>query len=73
MLDTKRNLIIFRKKGGREKKTRNNKDDKNKIIIVVSSETPKTAITKTTSLLTSRYQTAKSEQRAGSRMIRTAA
>ena len=50
-----------------------NKDDKNKIIIVVSSETPKTAITKTTSLLTSRYQTAKSEQRAGSRMIRTAA
>jgi hypothetical protein len=49
---------------------------KNKIIIVVSSETPKTpktAITKTTSLLTSRYQTAKSEQRAGSRTIRTAA
>ena len=46
---------------------------KNKIIIVVSSETPKTAITKTTSLLTSWYQTAKSEQRAGSRMIRTAA
>ena len=72
MLDTKRNLIISRKKG-EEKKTRNNKDDKNKIIIVVSSETPKTAITKTTSLLTSRYQTAKSEQRAGSRMIRTAA
>jgi hypothetical protein len=72
MLDTKRNLIIFRKKG-EEKKTRNNKDDKNKITIVVSSETPKTAITKTTSLLTSRYQTAKSEQRAGSRMIRTAA
>ena len=72
MLDTKRNLIIFRKKG-EEKKTRNNKNDKNKIIIVISSETPKTAITKTTSLLTSRYQTAKSEQRAGSRMIRTAA
>ena len=46
---------------------------KNKIIIVVSSETPKTAITKTTSLLISRYQTAKLEQRAGSRMIRTAA
>jgi len=46
---------------------------KNKIIIVVSSETPKTAITKTTSLLISRYQTAKLEQRADSRMIRTAA
>jgi hypothetical protein len=73
MLDTKRNLIIFRKKGGRRRRPGIIMMIKNKITIVVSSETPKTAITKTTSLLTSRYQTAKSEQRAGSRMIRTAA
>jgi hypothetical protein len=72
MLDTKRNLIILRKKGGR-RRPGIIRMTKNKIIIIVSSETPKTAITKTTSLLTSRYQTAKSEQRVDSRTIRTAA
>ena len=72
MLDTEK-FDHIPQEGGRRRRPGIIRMIKNKIIIVISSETSKTAITKNTSLLTSRYQTAKSEQRAGSRMIRTGA